>query len=175
MNSNLIQLIALVSGMLSYIVNLYFIFNILRVDYFNPVVKIFVKLFKPISQLVFFVPNQAVLALVIAVLLKFFGFYMAYGTDYEIANLLVIALLATLNITLQIILYSIIGAVIISWVAQDNDHPLLRLINEISNKVLAPVKNVIPAFGGLDFSPLFGLILIQYLQSFLGGLIQSLV
>ena len=71
------------------------------------------------SQLVFFVPNQAVLALVIAVLLKFFGFYVAYGTDYEIANLLVIALLATLNITLQIILYSIVGAVIISWVAHE--------------------------------------------------------
>ena len=67
------------------------------------------------------------------------------------------------------------GLVPIYAIAQDNDHPLLRLINEISNKVLAPVKNVIPAFGGLDFSPLFGLILIQYLQNFLGGLIQSLV
>ena len=95
--------------------------------------------------------------------------------DYEIANLLVIALLATLNITLQIILYSIIGAVIISWVAQGNDHPLLRLIEEISFKVLTPIKNIIPAMGGLDISPLFGLILIQYLQSFIGGLIQSLV
>jgi YggT family protein len=95
--------------------------------------------------------------------------------DYEIANLLIIALLATLNITLQIILYSIIGAVIISWVAQGNDHPLLRLVEEISFKVLAPIKNIIPAMGGLDISPLIGLVFIQYLQSFIGGLIQSLV
>ena len=175
MSSSTIQLIALESGMLSYVVNLYFIFNILRVDYFNPVVKIFVKIFKPLSQLAFFIPNQAILALIIASLLKFFGFYIAYGVDYEIANLLVIALLATLNITLQIILYSIIGAVIISWVAQGNDHPLLRLVEEISFKVLAPIKNIIPAMGGLDISPLIGLVFIQYLQSFIGGLIQSLV
>ena len=143
MSSSTIQLIALVSGMLSYVVNLYFIFNILRVDYFNPVVKIFVKIFKPLSQLAFFIPNQAILALIIASLLKFFGFYIAYGVDYEIANLLVIALLATLNITLQIILYSIIGAVIISWVAQGNDHPLFRLIEESSFNVLTPIKNFV--------------------------------
>ena len=93
MSSNTVQLIALVSGMLSYVVNLYFVFNILRVDYFNPVVKIFVKIFKPVSQLAFFVPNQAILALVIASLLKFFGFYIAYGVDYGIANLLIIAFL----------------------------------------------------------------------------------
>ena len=51
---------------------------------------------------------------------------------------------------------------------------MLKLIEEISYKTLYPIKNVIPAMGGLDISPLFGLILIQYLQAFIGGLIQSL-
>ena len=70
--------------------------------------------------------------------------------------------------------WAFIGAVIISWVAQGNEHPMLKLIEEISHKILYPIKNVIPAMGGLDISPLFGLILIQYLQAFIGGLIQSL-
>ena len=174
MSPNAAQLIVLLSGLLSYIVNIYFIFNLLKVDYFNPVVKIFVKLFKPVSQLLFFIPNQIMLALIVAVFLKFIGFYVAYGSKYAIGNLLGIAFLATVNITLQILLYSIIGAVIVSWVAQNNEHPLLKVIGEISDKILYPIKNVIPAMGGLDISPLFGLILIQYLQAFVGGIIQSL-
>ena len=174
MNPSTLQIIVILSGLLSYVVNLYFIFNLLRVDYFNPVVKIFVKIFTPISKVFFFIPNQVVLAFLVAVFLKFLGFYIAYGNDYAFGNLISIAFLATINITLQIILYSIIGAVIISWVAQGNEHPMLKLIEEISYKTLYPIKNVIPAMGGLDISPLFGLILIQYLQAFIGGLIQSL-
>ena len=82
MNPSTLQIIVILSGLLSYVVNLYFIFNLLRVDYFNPVVKIFVKLFTPITKVFFFISSQVILAFLVAVFLKFLGFDIAYGNDY---------------------------------------------------------------------------------------------
>jgi len=174
MNPSTLEIIVILSVLLSYVVNLYFVFNLLRVNYFNPIVKIFVKIFTPISKVFFFIPNQVVLAFMVMVSLRFLGTYISDEDVSAFSNLIFIAFLETILITLQIFLLSIFGGVIISWVAQGNEHPMLRLIEEISYKTLYPIKNVIPAMGGLDISPLFGLIIIQYLQAFIEGLIQSL-
>ena len=57
------------------------------------------------------------------------------------------------------------------WVAQGNEHPMLKLIEEISYKTLYPIKNVIPAMGG-GWIDLFGNT-NSIFTVFIGGLIQS--
>jgi uncharacterized protein YggT (Ycf19 family) len=40
----------------------------------------------------------------------------------------------------------------------------------MSNKTLSPIRKYIPSAGGLDFSPIFILILVNLLESFLSDI-----
>jgi YggT family protein len=65
--------------------------------------------------------------------------------------------------------------VILSWVAPNSPNPILQLIEEISSKLLEPIRKFIPSAGGLDFSPIFALILIRQLEILLASIIRSFV
>lgn len=55
--------------------------------------------------------------------------------------------------------------VLLSWFPIPQDHPAVRVLRAITEPVLAPVRRVLPAMGGMDFSPLVVLILLQFLKS----------
>ena len=59
----------------------------------------------------------------------------------------------------------IIGRVILSWVNPDPSNAIAVFIVRVTEPVLGPVRRVIPALGGLDFSPILVLIGIQVLES----------
>ena len=75
----------------------------------------------------------------------------------------------------QILLFGVIGGVILSWVSPGNPHPLLQLIEEISDKILSPIRNYIPSMGGLDFSPLLVLILLNQVDLILAQIVRALL
>ena len=56
-----------------------------------------------------------------------------------------------------------------SWVSPNSDNLFFRLVNEFSDAILNPIRKFIPAMGGLDFTPIFGLILFNFLSSFVGN------
>ena len=70
-------------------------------------------------------------------------------------------------VTVRIIFFAVIGGVILSWVSPEKSNAFLELVVEISYKSLEPIRKYIPSAGGLDFSPLFVLILINLIENFL--------
>jgi len=66
-------------------------------------------------------------------------------------------------------LYSLVVlvAVILSWVPLDRRNPLLTITHGLTEPVLAPIRNVLPPMGGVDFSPMVLLIVLQLLKGFL--------
>jgi YggT family protein len=170
----MVELLSLSLGILSYAFILLFIFNFLKIDYYNPIVKGFVNIYKPIAKISIF-SNQLYTIFIIAVLLRFSNFYILYSSQYDAYALSLISLVEVLNTTLTIFFYSVIGAVILSWVAPNNPHPILQIIEEISLKLLKPIRKFIPSAGGLDFSPIFALILIRQLEILLASIIRSFI
>jgi YggT family protein len=63
----------------------------------------------------------------------------------------------------------------LSWVAPESPHPFLKLIEEISTKLLAPIRKLIPSMGGLDISPIFALIFIRQMEILLASIIRSII
>ena len=65
-------------------------------------------------------------------------------------------------------LYSliIIAAVVVSWIEVPRDHPAVKLLRNVTEPVLAPVRRVLPTTGGIDFSPIVVLICLQLLGRF---------
>lgn len=69
-------------------------------------------------------------------------------------------------LSLMIYLYSfiILARVLMSWVRVDPYSPLARAIFDLTEPVLAPVRNLMPQTSGLDFSPIIVMILLQFLS-----------
>jgi len=167
-------LLGIVFSTLSYVFIILFVFNLLKIDYYNPIVKAFLNFYKPISLISIF-SNQIYTIFLVAVILKFSGFYILYSSQYDHYVLGIVSVIEVINTTLTIFFFSIIGAVILSWVAPNSPNPILKIIEEISDKLLAPIRKFIPALGGLDFSPIFALILIRQLEIFLASIVRSII
>jgi YggT family protein len=82
------------------------------------------------------------------------------------------ALLWIFNTVIGLFTFVIIAMVVMSWLVAfrvvNPRHPLAiqvdRILYALTEPVLGPVRRIIPPLGGLDFSPLIVLILLQAVQ-----------
>ncbi len=147
----------------------------LRADYYNPVCQALIKitdpLVKPLTRLV---PNVGsvslagliwlyVLEVVLLLLLVVIG-----GWSLSLPALALLAVLRLVRMLLVLYLVLIIASVILSWVGQGFRHPIVPLIYQLTEPVLAPIRRILPSLGGLDLSPLVALIVVQFLIILLG-------
>ncbi len=77
------------------------------------------------------------------------------------------------TIFVQVLTWAIIIRTLLSWFSVGGGaiQPVFRLLFDITEPVLGPVRRVLPTIGAIDFSPLVALLLVQ----FLGGILVNLV
>ena len=173
MNSSYFSFLELVSTGLMFIAVIYSIFSIFKVNYFNPVVQIFIKIVDPFTK-VFLGFNKSVSGLIVAVVFKFLGL-LNYVSSYNYILLISISFFEVLIVFFKILFYFVIAGVIKSWVAPFSENDMWKIVEEISNKILDPIRKFIPAMGGLDFSPIFAFILLNSINVFLAQLAVSIL
>ena len=171
----MISVMAIILGFASYAFVILSVFRLLRVNYFNPIVKIFATYLEPVSKNLFFFLPPLFAAIAFALMLKFISFYLAYSSGYETLTLFYISVIDVLNSGFRILFYCVIGSVVLSWVAPGNNHPLLQIVEEISTGILSPVRKFLPPMGGLDFTPIIGLLVLNLINTSLVQIISSLV
>lgn len=71
--------------------------------------------------------------------------------------------LTFLGLLLQILWIAILVRVILSWFPVDPSNPIVRIVWEITEPVLAPFRRVIPRIGMFDLSPLAAFLVISFL------------
>ena len=79
--------------------------------------------------------------------------------------LLLVFLEAFVNVLAQALVLAIFVRVIMSWVPVRLPLGLNDLVWNVTEPVLAPIRRYLPIAGGMDFSPLIALLLIQILAS----------
>lgn len=90
---------------------------------------------------------------------------------------MVLALFQILDFLLRVLGWIIIGQVILSWLIAFNVlntssqglRAFLDALSRITEPLYRPIRKLLPDFGGIDFSPLIVLLLIQVLRMLLGG------
>jgi YggT family protein len=67
---------------------------------------------------------------------------------------------------LEIYKWVIIAAALITWVSPDPRNPIVMILRQVTEPVLAPARRLLPPWktGGLDFSPLIVIFAIQLVQ-----------
>jgi len=76
------------------------------------------------------------------------------------------ALAMMLDMVLTLAMVVVIARAILSWVSPDPHNPIVRIINQLSEPMLFPVRRRVPYFGGIDFSPIIVLLVIMFLNEF---------
>jgi YggT family protein len=88
-----------------------------------------------------------------------------------------IALLQTLSMILTLVWWVFLIMIIMSWLIGFNVintrnqfvSTVWRVINQITEPILRPIRRVIPPVGGLDLSPIIVFIILFFLQSFIAN------
>ncbi len=86
----------------------------------------------------------------------------------------IVALAKTLDLVFRIYIWVIIIGAIVSWVNPSPYHPVVRVINRLTEPVLRPIRRVLPPIAGLDFSPVVAIFIVYLLQGVLVPLLYRL-
>ena len=64
---------------------------------------------------------------------------------------------------------AIIIRALMSWVMPVDGTGISRVLIDVTEPILAPIRRMLPPLGGIDFSPLLAIILIQVITTFVAG------
>ncbi len=94
---------------------------------------------------------------------------------------MLLALVDIVNLLLSIVTWIIIAQVILSWLfafnvlntSSQGVRTLATAIDRLTAPLCRPGRRMLPDFGGIDFSPLVILILIQVIKKLLAGVVMQ--
>ncbi len=78
-----------------------------------------------------------------------------------------------INIASQLISILIIAQVLLSYVMSPY-HPLRQTIDRLLEPLYTPIRRFLPQTGGLDFSPVILIIVVQIVARLLTGILNTL-
>lgn len=75
-------------------------------------------------------------------------------------------LIRVVDVVFSLVKWALMLRALISWLPNlDPRHPLVRLLDDLTEPVVSPIRRVLPSTGMIDFSPLVAFILLGVAQS----------
>ncbi|MEM6301161.1 MAG: YggT family protein [Pseudomonadota bacterium] len=181
-NSIAIYLVQTVVGLYLLIMILRFILQLAMADFYNPISQFLVKATNPLV-----LPARRILpargrfdtaSLVLAILIQLLGIILLltmYGySPPSVSLLLAWSVVGVCALIVRIYFFALLGMIILSWVAPGTSNPAAYLLYQITEPVMAPFRRILPAMGGMDFSPILVFVLINILNIILRDLAGGL-
>ena len=172
-----IYLFKAILDVISLVILITFLFRLLKVDYYNPLVQgmlkfadIFTSLIRSIFRPFFGID---IASLITAVAIQALCFYLISLDDailFSFGIMISWSLFSVLLMILTIVWWGLIAGIVISWVAGGNPHPAFILLQQMSDQICKPFRSILPPVGGLDFSPILAFILLNFLWAAVFGL-----
>ena len=161
--------IYLIFSALQFIILLRFICQAMDVNYYNPVTQSIVKfsdyLLVPFN--LFNLKSNTYYLLLVLFIFTFLKLYIPLLSSNEnipINSLTVISFGYLIKDLINIFWYLIIISAIKSWFNVFVSHPIFSLIDELCEPLYRVVRNILPTFSGIDFSPIILLLLLQLIE-----------
>ena len=100
--------------------------------------------------------QTAYIAVMLAILSRFDAF--------NLIQALIWSALGVAGLLINIVFYSVLAMIVVSFLAPQSNHPAVEFIWQLTEPVMAPLRNIIPSMGGLDFSPILRFIGINVIR-----------
>ena len=166
-------LVQTVFGLYAALVLLRLLFQAMDVDFRNPLSQFVYTatqpLLKPLRRVL---PMRArvepalVLLLLLVQLLELYALSALRGYLPGLIGALLMAVAQSLSLLALTVTALLIVRAIASWVvaAGAGYNPMLRLIDQMTDPLLTPLRRIIPPLGGMDFSVLLALVAVQLVK-----------
>jgi YggT family protein len=160
-------IIQFVFGALIALIVLRVLLQWVRANFYNPICQFLYKatnpVLMPLRKIVPSWRNIDIAGIALAWLvtaLKLVLLYATLGESLGVLGLAVLALADLIDFVLLLYIVLILARVVISFVGADSYHPIVPLVMQLTEPVLKPVRRVLPAVSGIDFSPMVALLAI---------------
>ena len=87
---------------------------------------------------------------------------------FNVLHALIWAAIGCASLLVNIIFYSVIAMIVVSFLAPQSSNPAVEFIWELTEPVMAPLRRILPPMGGLDFSPIILFIVLNVIRVSLG-------
>lgn len=172
MTEIMVYLIQTVTVFYTLLIILRFLLQLAKADFYNPLSQFIVMATNPpLLILRRFIPNVLgvdTAAIILAILVQAFAItaviFLLNGSLIP-AKILTWSLLNIVGLSGKFFFFSILASVILSWVAPRSNQPIVQLIFQINEPLLAPVRRIIPPMGGIDFSSLVVIIALNIINA----------
>ena len=146
-----------------FLIAIRFLAQLCGVNPYNPIStgvrKVTDPLVAPISRLI---PagkrlNLGALIALIFCQTAYIGVMLAIVSRFDAFNLiqaLIWSALGVAGLLINIVFYSVLAIIVVSFLAPQSNHPAVEFVWQLTEPVMAPLRNLIPPIGGLDFSPI---------------------
>ena len=160
-------------------VMLRFLLQLVRADFYNPLVQFLVRITNPpLLPLRRIVPGYRGLDLASVVLafalqlVEVLLVTLLLGRPLGVGGLLLLTVMELLKLLINIYLWGIIIQVVLSWINPDPRHPAARVLAQLTAPLLRPAQRLLPPISGVDLSPMLVVVALIFvsllLQDFLG-------
>ena len=154
-------LIDTIIGLYILAVLLRFLLQWVRADFYNPVSQFLVTVTNP--PLLFlrrFIPGffgidlASIVLLMILSIAKIYLLAWVAGFTPKLPGIVLLAIGELIQLAVWVFIVTLFIRVILSWIQPGGYNPVLGLINQLTEPLIAPARRLIPPFGGLDLSPI---------------------
>lgn len=149
-----------------------FLFQLMRADFYNPISQAVVKVTNPLLMpLRKIIPGAfgIDIASIVLALLFHIGIIFVLGLINGVTILNPLYLLAwsaigIANLVVNIFFWGMLIMIIISWVAPQSYNPMIQLLRQLIDPIMAPFRRLLPPMGGIDLSPILAFLSLQVLM-----------
>ncbi|MCL4676872.1 MAG: YggT family protein [Pararhodobacter sp.] len=168
-----IDIVRVIFSLVIWILLMRILLQAFRADFYNPVSQSVVRLTAFLDPLRRVLGARAgidfatLIALLLVQMAQLAAVYaMRAGSLPDISLLLAFAIPELLQVVLSFFFWIIIASVVASWLAPGGHSPVIQLLHELTEPLLAPARRLIPPLGGLDFSPILILLALDLSEKY---------
>jgi YggT family protein len=85
------------------------------------------------------------------------------------------AIIGFVQLLFDLYVIILLARVLLSWVQVDPRNPIVNLINQLTEPLLAPIRNLLPQSGGMDFSPMVAFFVVLITEQVVLTLLRSVM
>ena len=177
--SALAQIFNTIAGLYLLFVVARFLLQLAKADFYNPISQAVFRATDPVVRIFrSFIPGYKgidVSSLILAFIVQFIAISVTIllygGAIPSVGFIITWSFIGVLNFIILFYYYALIASIVMSFVmmfsGNMNPHPILLLVWQITEPIMAPFRRVIPPMGGLDFSPIFIFLIIGLIRNFI--------
>ena len=173
------QIFNTIAGLYLLFVVARFLLQLAKADFYNPISQAVFRATDPVVRIFrSFIPGYKGLdfsSLILAFVVQFIAISVTIllygGAIPSVGFIITWSFIGVLNFIILFYYYALIASIVMSFVmmfsGNMNPHPILLLVWQITEPIMAPFRRVIPPMGGLDFSPIFIFLIIGLIRNFI--------